>query len=118
MEFIMNIRSTAAALATVLVAVSSVQATAQVSLYRDCNYGGGGATLGAARIDTHQMASVGLYNDDISAMIVDEGYAIVYYVNSGFQGEERIIWGPEEVPCLIEDGSNDRISSFIIEDQR
>jgi len=115
----MKIRSTTVTLAAIIFGFSSVQVAAQsVSLYRDCGYEGGGATLGAGKYDMDQLASVGLKNDDISSMIVDEGFAIVYYEDTGFSGVERIVFGPAEVSCLIDDGSNDKISSFIIDDLR
>ena len=113
----MRMRSTILALATAFVGLSSAQVAAQasVSLYRDCGYDGGGASLGAGRYDMNDLASLGLRNDDISSMIVDDGFAIVYYEDAGFSGVERLIFGPMEMPCLISDGSNDKISSFIIE---
>lgn len=115
----MKIRSTALFLATIFIGFSSVHVAAQsVSLYRDCNYGGGGANLGAGKYNIRQLRGVGLFNDDISSMIVDEGFAIVYYEDANFKGIERIVWGPAEMPCLIDDGSDNKISSFIIEDQR
>jgi hypothetical protein len=111
----MSIRSTTVALATVFIGLSAVQAAAQMSLYQDCNYGGGGITIGAARVDMHQVGSIGLLNDDISSMIVDEGYAILYYEDAGFGGQERLIFGPEEVPCFSATGTNDTMSSSIVE---
>jgi len=59
---------------------------APATVTRDCGFAGTSTQLGFGRYDLSQLLSLGVFNDDISAVRVAEGYGVTLYQDAGFGG--------------------------------
>nr|WP_280174021.1 beta-1,3-glucanase family protein [Aquimarina spongiae] len=86
--------------------------TQVVSLFQHCNFGGYQVALTEGRYTLSQLQNLGVVNNDISSIQVQDGYQIAMYDTDNFTGASVI--KTTNVPCLVDDGFNDRVTSLII----
>lgn len=82
------------------------------TVYRDCNYAGGGVALPEGRYTLSQLQARGVLNDDVSSLRVNAGYQVTLYQNDNFGGAS--LTKTADTSCLIADGFNDRASSVVV----
>lgn len=85
---------------------------AVATLFQHCNYGGYSATLSEGSYNLGQLQSLGVANDDISSIQIQNGYQMTMYQHHNFTGNSIIKTGDDA--CLVDDGFNDDISSLVI----
>lgn len=83
-----------------------------VTLFQHCNYGGYSASLNTGSYNQSQLQALGVANNDISSLQVQNGYQITMYQNSNFTGGTLVKTANDD--CLVNDGFNDAISSVVI----
>lgn len=91
-----------------------------VALYQHCDYQGYQVALAPGRYSLSQLQALGMQDNDVSSLVVNEGYELRFYQNDGFSGYRSQLQGSDS--CLTdnfagrEDNSswNDDISSLEI----
>ncbi|MBL3657620.1 carbohydrate-binding protein [Fulvivirga sediminis] len=83
-----------------------------VTVYEDCNYNGYAIPLPAGRYNLSALQSLGISNDDISSIRVQNGYQAILYWDNNFRGKALLKTGDDN--CLRDDEWNDKISSLVI----
>ena len=91
---------------------STLPDTQVVSLFQHCNYGGYQVALAEGSYTQSQLHNLGVVNNDISSIQVQDGYQIAMYDTDNFTGASTIKTAND--PCLVDDGFNDRVTSLII----
>lgn len=94
-----------------VVAVCTVPAaTAQVSLYEHCNYGGYNVPFSEGSHNLNGLVRRGVKNDDVSSLRIASGYSVTVYEHNNYQGKSKTFTGDDS--CIVNDGFNDIISSI------
>ncbi|WP_199720194.1 family 43 glycosylhydrolase [Pseudokineococcus lusitanus] len=89
-----------------VVVAAAPPSTTEVSVYGDCEMG--------ALLDTYGPGDhTAVPDDEISSLRVPEGYRITLFDGPDQTGESLV--KTEDDPCLVDDGWNDRTSSFRVE---
>lgn len=83
-----------------------------VTLYEHCGYGGYSAVLSEGSYTLSQLQALGVVNDDISSIQVQNGYEVTMYQHHDFTGNSLVKSGDDW--CLDDDGFNDDISSLVV----
>ncbi len=83
-----------------------------VTLYQHCNYGGYSVSLNPGSYNMNQLQALGVNNDDISSLQIQNGYEVTMYQHWNFTGNTLVKTGNDD--CLVNDGFNDDISSLVI----
>ncbi|MGQ1947042.1 carbohydrate-binding protein [Geofilum sp. OHC36d9] len=89
--------------------------TGPVTLYQDCNYGGYAVNISEGRYTLSQLQSLGIINDDISSVNVQNGYKVVLYQDDNFIGTTVSLSNSDD--CLVDEDFNDKISSVVVAKQ-
>ncbi|HSU28320.1 MAG TPA: beta/gamma crystallin-related protein [Chitinophagaceae bacterium] len=79
---------------------------AKVTLYEDCNYGGGSHSLG---IGYHALNELGIRNDALSSIRIPQGYSVTLYKDDNFHGSQTTETG--DIPCF-NSLWNDKVTSI------
>lgn len=83
------------------------------SVFEHCDFGGYGMTFGPGRYSLDDLRYHGVRNDDLSAISVAPGTALIAYEHHDFSG--RVILFDSDEPCLVNQHDwNDQISSIEI----
>jgi predicted alpha-1,6-mannanase (GH76 family) len=82
------------------------------TVYKDCNYTGGGVPLRAGRYTLSNLIAAGVRNDDISSIRVASGYRVILYWDDNFTGSSLSLTVDDG--CLVDNGWNDKVSSIEI----
>ncbi|MBL6445298.1 hypothetical protein JMN32_03195 [Fulvivirga sp. 29W222] len=88
------------------------QAGGVVTLYQHCDYKGYAVSLHEGDYSLSQLQSLGVSNDDISSLKVDNGYKVTLYEHSSFGGRTITKSGSDN--CLSSEGFNDELSSISV----
>ena len=83
-----------------------------VTLYQHCDYKGYAVSLKEGQYSLSQLQSLGISNDDISSLQIDNGYRVTLYEHSGFTGRTVTKSGSDN--CLSNEGFNDETSSISV----
>lgn len=86
--------------------------TPPVTVYGDCNYGGFSFTLGVGSYTLSQLQALGIANDAVSSIKVQNGHQATLYQHYNFTGNSIVISGDDA--CLVDNGFNDDMSSIVI----
>ena len=82
-----------------------------VTLYFDCDYQGITAGLTEGSYTMTDLAALGMPNDKVSSLRVQNGYRVTMYFDDNFQGRTLVKTGDDN--CLAgEDNFNDQLSSI------
>jgi len=87
-------------------------ASAQVSLYNDCNYARLIATLPEGDYPLSALIAAGIADNSVSSIQVKSGYQLTFYDGDNYQGSSLVKTNDDI--CLSGEGWNDRITSFKI----
>lgn len=79
-----------------------------VTLYQDCNYKGKNKALG---IGYHNLGDMGIDNDALSSIRVDNGYMITVYEDNNYKGTNAVYY--DDISCLPHQW-NDKVSSIYV----
>ena len=79
------------------------------TVYKDCNYGGYAINLPIGDYTLSQLQSLGVLDNDISSLKVQNGYEVVLYANDNFTGTSITINSDDN--CLVDNNFNDVASS-------
>lgn len=71
------------------ISISLIDAGA--TFYEDCRWGGYSVSLGVGTYTLAQLQAAGIENDDISSLYVYDGYEVVVYQNSAFNGTSYVV---------------------------
>ena len=84
------------------------------TFYSDCNFGGQSRFFPQGEYS--RIEAAGFPNDALSSIKINQGTMITLYENSNFQGASWEIGAPngQSIDCLINNGWNDKVSSFRI----
>lgn len=91
-------------------AFGSDSGTSVATVYQHCNYGGYAVSLPVGSYMLSQLQSLGVINDDISSITVNNGYQIQVYWDDNFLGSTLTF--TMDNACLVDEGWNDKISSI------
>jgi hypothetical protein len=83
------------------------------SVYQDCNFTGKRVELVPGNYTMGDLAQIGIGNDWVSSLRVNNGYRIVGYWDDNFTGASRS-WSGDD-GCLVNVGWNDAITSLKVE---
>ncbi|VXD11539.1 glycosyl hydrolase family 18 protein [Marinoscillum sp. 108] len=83
-----------------------------VTLFQHCDYGGYSASLNTGSYTLGQLQALGVANDDISSLQVQNGYQITMYQHDNFTGNVLVKTSNDN--CLVNEEFNDDISSVIV----
>ncbi len=83
-----------------------------VTLYQHCDFGGYSASLNVGSYTLGQLQALGVANDDISSLQVQNGFQITMYQHDNFTGNVLVKTSNDN--CLVNEGFNDDISSVIV----
>lgn len=86
--------------------------TGVVTLYQHCDFGGYSASLNEGSYTLAQLNALGVANDDISSLRVQNGYRVQMFQQSNFTG--NTLTKSADDNCLVNDGFNDDVSSVIV----
>jgi hypothetical protein len=82
------------------------------TVYKDCNYGGYAIGLGVGSYTLAQLNALGVPNDDVSSLKVQNGYQVILYADDNFQGASLNVAGNNA--CLVTNNFNDITTSIIV----
>jgi len=97
--------------AGLLALVATHTASAQITVFSECNFMGKPVTLSEGDFTRRALARQGVYDDDISSIVVSEGFGVRLYVDDNFAGKGATLTG---IMQCLGDGFNDSISSLRI----
>lgn len=80
--------------------------------FQHCNYTGYSLALSEGEYNLSDLMSYGIKNNDLSSLKVADGYQVLFFDQVNFGGASII--EVTDVPCLVEEGWNDRVSSLKI----
>ncbi len=81
-----------------------------VTVYQDCSYGGYGINLAEGNYTVNDLQAMGIRNDDVSSVRVQNGYQVTFYADNDFLG--RTLLKTEDDDCLVNENFNDLVSSI------
>ena len=84
-------------------------ATGNATLYIDCPLSGASVDLGEGSYTAADLAALGMPNDRVSAIRVQDGFKVEIFVDTDYQG--RSLSFTENDDCLVDNGFNDLLSS-------
>lgn len=88
------------------------QTSGVVTLFEGCNYGGYAISLAAGSYSLDQLEAMGVINDDISSIEVQNGFEAVLYQHHDFSGNVLVKSASDD--CLVNDNFNDDVSSLVV----
>ncbi|MDF2191287.1 glycoside hydrolase family 76 protein [Paraflavitalea sp. CAU 1676] len=80
------------------------------TVYKNCNYTGGGVPLRLGRYTLNDLIAAGVKNDDISSIRVAAGYRVIVYWDDNYTGSSLTLTADDG--CLVDNGWNDQVSSL------
>ncbi|UII26413.1 carbohydrate-binding protein [Fulvivirga maritima] len=83
-----------------------------VTVYQDCNYGGYAVSLSEGSYNLSALQGLGVSNDDISSIRIQNGYQATLYWDNNFGGSSLVKTGDDN--CLVDEGWNDEVTSIVI----
>ncbi len=83
-----------------------------VTLFQHCNYEGYAVSLGEGKYTMSQLQALGFVDNDISSVVIGEGYQITMYEHDNFTGASLVKTATDD--CLVNEGFNDIMSSAVI----
>lgn len=88
---------------------------AQVTVYQHCNYGGYKVEMpeGEYTLSDFKSHDKDLKNDDVSSIVVEQGYKVTLYADANYKGQKLTI--TDNTDCLVNDRFNDIMSSIKVE---
>ena len=92
-----------------LLVLSATSVLAQVTVFPQCNFLGTPVTLSAGDYDTRALARAGVRDDDISSIVVSEGYGIKLFTDDRFRGRSATLTG---IMQCLDDTMNEAVSSL------
>ena len=87
------------------------QADRAVSIFKHCQYGGNRATKTSG---AYRLARLGAQDNDVSSLIVPSGMELTIFDRPDLKGKSKTFKGPTKDACLVDDGWNDKMSSYIV----
>lgn len=96
-------------LCCILFITLSLQAQNYVTLYEDCNFTGRNYTLAPG---TYRMYQMRIGNDQLSCMVIPEGFKVTLYEHDDFKGKSKTY--SSNVSCLDAEW-NDMTTSIVVE---
>jgi hypothetical protein len=78
-------------------------------VYKDCNYGGYAVHLAEGNYTLSQLQAKGIFDNDISGVVIGSGYQVQLFENDNFSGASVILTSDNS--CLVNNGWNDRATS-------
>ena len=94
-------------------AAINVSVPAALKIYQHCNYTGWVTPFGVGAYTLADLVAAGGLNNDASSIQIEPGYTVTFYDYDNFQGPTLV--KTTDVLCLVSDGWNDRVTSFIVE---
>jgi putative hemolysin len=80
------------------------------SVYQHCDYRGYHVQLSEGNYDLNQLERMGIKNDDLSSIKVNDGYEVIAYQHHHFSGNHLRL--KYNTSCLVDNNFNDTISSI------
>jgi hypothetical protein len=86
-------------------------ANAVATMYEDCDYDASGysVSLAAGNYTQAQLLNLGIANNDISSLQVQNGYEVIVYADDNFLGTSQTFNANDA--CLVDNNLNDAVSS-------
>lgn len=97
----------------VAVQVLYPETSGSITLYQHCDYTGWAASFGVGNYNLAAINAAGGINDDASSVRVPAGLRVTFYEHDNFVGSTLVKTGDDN--CFVNEGWNDRISSFRVE---
>ncbi|MCR4651125.1 MAG: RICIN domain-containing protein [Lachnospiraceae bacterium] len=94
---------------------SSNNASGDIYIYQDINYGGRSASLGLGNYNLASLQAKGFRNDDLSSIKVPFGYKVTLYADDNFTGRTKVVTSDTN---WIGNDFNDAVSSIKVEKAR
>ena len=82
------------------------------TVYQHCAYGGYAVDLEPGNYTLQDLTALGVRNNDLSSMNVEEGYEVTIYQNGDFSG--NVLVKTSDDNCLVNDRFNDQTSSIVV----
>lgn len=89
--------------------------TADVKVYKHCNYRGYMVNLPVGRYRLSDLQALGIRNDDLSSLKINSGYGVRAYEHDNFRGRSISLLTSDR--CLVNNNFNDKISSIVVSRQ-
>jgi len=89
-------------------------AHAQITVFPECNFQGKPVSLSVGDYNRADLNRMGIYDDDISSIVVAEGFEVTLFDVRGFRGEAIELEGVNA--CLDDVGFDNRTSSVSVRD--
>lgn len=80
--------------------------------FQHCNYTGYSLALSEGEYNLSDLIAYGIKNNDLSSLKIADGYQVLFFDQVNFGGASII--EHKDVPCLVDEGWNDRVSSLKI----
>ncbi|MFT3827177.1 MAG: heparin lyase I family protein [Chitinophagaceae bacterium] len=84
----------------------------QVSLFKNCSYGGWEAQFGIGSYTLADIITRGGLDNDASSLKVPAGLKVTIYENDNFGGASKVYTADKS--CLTSDSFNDKVSSLVV----
>ena len=89
--------------------VLGTTATDAVQLYIDCPFSGRSVSLGKGSYTVNDLTALGMPNDNVSAIRVQNGFKAEVFVDTDYRGRSLSL--TKDDGCLVDDNFNDLLSS-------
>lgn len=83
-----------------------------VTVYLDCYYKGTSATLSVGDYNMSDLTALGITNDAISSIAIQNGYKVELFWNINYAGSSLVLTSDND--CLVDEGWNDEVTSLKI----